>query len=36
MEIIELKPGDLIPYQFNNKVHDITQVDRIANSIKEF
>lgn len=36
MEIIELKVNDLIPYEFNNKEHDETQVNRIANSIKEF
>ena len=36
MQIEEIKTEALIPYQFNNKVHDITQVDRIANSIKEF
>ena len=26
----------LIPYEFNNKIHDETQINRIANSIKEF
>lgn len=36
MEIIELKVNDLIPYEFNNKEHDETQVNRIANSIREF
>lgn len=36
MEIIELKVNDLIPYEFNNKEHDEIQVNRIANSIKEF
>ena len=36
MEIIEKNINDLIPYEFNNKIHDVTQIDRIANSIKEF
>lgn len=36
MKIIEKNPADLIPYEFNNKLHDETQVNRIANSIKEF
>ena len=36
MEIIEVKVNDLIPYEFNNKEHDEMQVNRIANSIKEF
>ena len=26
----------LIPYEYNNKKHSDTQIDRIANSIKEF
>lgn len=36
MKIIEKTPDSLIPYEFNNKLHDETQVNRIANSIKEF
>lgn len=36
MEIIEKDINSLIPYEFNNKIHDETQVNRIANSIKEF
>lgn len=36
MKIIEKDINSLIPYQFNNKVHDVTQINRIANSIKEF
>ena len=36
MEIIEVKVNDLIPYEFNNKEHDEEQINRIANSIKEF
>ena len=36
MNIEELSVESLIPYERNNKIHDITQVDRIANSIKEF
>lgn len=36
MEIFNEKIGNLIPYEFNNKVHDEIQVNRIANSIKEF
>ena len=36
MEIITLKVESLIPYEFNNKIHDEEQVNRIANSIKEF
>lgn len=30
------KISDLIPYEFNNRNHNEQQVDRIANSIKEF
>lgn len=26
----------LVPYEFNNKIHDELQINRIANSIKEF
>ena len=36
MEIIEKNSNELIPYEFNNKIHDETQINRIANSIKEF
>ena len=36
MKIIEKDINSLIPYEFNNKIHDETQVNRIANSIKEF
>ena len=36
MKIIEKAPDALIPYEFNNKIHDEVQVNRIANSIKEF
>ena len=36
MKVENLNPNDLIPYEFNNKNHDETQVNRIANSIKEF
>lgn len=36
MEIIERNSNDLIPYEFNNKIHDEIQINRIANSIKEF
>ncbi len=36
MEIINKKIDELIPYEYNNKKHDETQVNRIANSIKEF
>lgn len=36
MEIENIAVEKLIPYEFNNKVHDETQVNRIANSIKEF
>jgi len=31
-----IKVEDLIPYEFNNKIHSDRQVDGIANSIKEF
>ena len=34
IELIEV--DKLIPYERNNKIHDETQVNRIANSIKEF
>ena len=36
MKVIQKKIESLIPYEFNNKIHDETQVNRIANSIKEF
>lgn len=36
MKIIEKDIQSLIPYEFNNKIHDEQQVNRIANSIKEF
>ena len=36
MKVENLNPTNLIPYEFNNKNHDETQVNRIANSIKEF
>ena len=36
MKIIETDINKLIPYEFNNKIHDETQINRIANSIKEF
>lgn len=36
MEIKNIAIEKLIPYEFNNKEHDETQVNRIANSIKEF
>lgn len=36
MKIEEIAIESLIPYERNNKIHDETQVNRIANSIKEF
>jgi ParB-like chromosome segregation protein Spo0J len=36
MEIENVAIDKLIQYEFNNKIHDDTQIDRIANSIKEF
>lgn len=36
MKIEQIKTDKLIPYGFNNKIHDETQINRIANSIKEF
>lgn len=36
MKIEELDVNSLIPYEWNNKIHDEIQVNRIANSIKEF
>jgi len=36
MNIEWMKPGDLIPYPANAKLHPPAQVDHIANSIKQF
>ena len=36
MIIEEVDVEKLILYEFNNKIHDETQINRIANSIKEF
>lgn len=36
MKIEQLPINDVIPYEFNSRKHDEVQVDRIANSIKEF
>ena len=36
MKIENIEIEKLIPYEFNNKIHDETQINRIANSIKEF
>lgn len=36
MIIIEKEVDSLIPYKYNNKIHDEIQIERIANSIKEF
>lgn len=36
IEIEQVSPNLLIEYAFNNRNHSQTQVDRIANSIKEF
>jgi ParB-like chromosome segregation protein Spo0J len=36
MDIEYIKLSSLIPYEFNNRNHKEEQVDRIANSIKEF
>ena len=36
MNIKNIKISQLIPYELNNKIHDETQIIRIANSIKEF
>lgn len=36
MRVFEKEVKDLIPYEFNNKIHDSQQINRIANSIKEF
>lgn len=36
MNIENFKIESIIPYEFNSKVHDEDQVNKIANSIKEF
>jgi hypothetical protein len=36
MKIEYFSPALLIPYSQNNKIHDDEQVERMANSIKEF
>ena len=36
MEIVQMKPAALIPYDNNTKIHPPEQVDRIAESIKRF
>ena len=36
MEVVYLSPEELIPYENNAKVHTPDQVERIANSIREF
>lgn len=36
MKITEIELDKIIPYEFNNKIHDEVQVNRIANSIAEF
>lgn len=36
MKIENINVEQLIPYEFNNKIHDEQQINRIANSIKEF
>lgn len=36
MKIEEIKIDKIIPYENNNKMHDDAQVNKIANSIKEF
>lgn len=36
MKIESVKIEKIIPYELNNKIHDETQVNRIANSIREF
>lgn len=36
MKIEYLNVENLIPYEFNNKIHDEDQINKIANSIKEF
>lgn len=36
MKVINKDINGLVPYEFNNKIHDEVQINRIANSIKEF
>lgn len=36
MEVVYLSPADLIPYENNAKIHSPEQVEKIANSIREF
>ena len=36
MNVVEMNPAELIPYQKNAKQHTPTQVEKIANSIKRF
>ena len=36
MKIESVKIEKIIPYELNNKIHDETQINRIANSIREF
>ena len=36
MEIVSIKIGDLKPYDKNAKKHDKTQIDNVAESIKQF
>lgn len=36
MEVVYLSPADLIPYENNAKIHAPEQVEKIANSIREF
>ena len=36
MKIEEIALKDLIPYEHNNKIHTEEQIERIANSLKEF
>lgn len=36
MNIQQIEIDKLIPYEFNNKIHNERQIDLLANSIKEF
>lgn len=36
MNIVNMKVKDLIPYNKNAKKHDKTQIDNVAESIKQF
>ena len=36
MEVVYISPDELIPYENNAKIHTPEQVERIANSIREF